>query len=106
MPFSRRFPFVGFSPSRDPGNNVLRVAGLEKSLESAPLFSAVDLTVNLGVKIAFVDREHIAKTEFFHILAREAEADAGDCSWGQTITMSYFPRDNTRLFDSAMSIIE
>jgi ATPase subunit of ABC transporter with duplicated ATPase domains len=106
VPSSRRFPFVGFTPSRDPGNNILRVAGLCKSLEGARLFSGFDLTVNRGDKIAFVGREHIAKTELFQILAGESEADSGEYAWGQTITTSYFPKDNTRLFDSDLSITE
>jgi ATPase subunit of ABC transporter with duplicated ATPase domains len=106
VPSSRRFPFVGFSPTREPGNNVLRVTGLAKSLEGAQLMKGLDMTVNRGDKIAFVGREHIAKTALFQILAGEEEADAGEYSWGQTITMSYFPKDNTRIFDSDLSITE
>jgi ATPase subunit of ABC transporter with duplicated ATPase domains len=105
-PSSRRFPFVGFSPARDVGNNVLRVTGLSKSLEDVRLLNGYDLTVNKGDKIAFVGREHVAKTALFQILAGEDAADAGEYSWGQTITMSYFPKDNTRIFDSDLSIAE
>lgn len=106
VPSSRRFPFVGFSPSREVGNNVLRVSALTKRLDGSPLFSNFEMTVNKGDKIAFVGREHIAKTSLFQILAGEEKADSGEYSWGQTITMSYFPKDNTRLFDSDISITE
>ncbi len=105
-PSSRRFPFVGFKPDRDVGNNVVRAEGLSKSIEGASVLSGFDLTVNRGDKIAFVGKEHLSKTALFQILAGEDEDFAGSLAWGQTITKSYFPKDNTRLFDSDSSITE
>jgi ATPase subunit of ABC transporter with duplicated ATPase domains len=106
VPSSRRFPFVGFKPDRDVGNNVLKVVGLSKSIEGQPVLSRFDFTVNKGDKIAFVGREHLAKTTFFQIVSGEEAADSGDVYWGQTISKSYFPQDNTKLFDSDLSITE
>ena len=105
-PSSRRFPFVGFKPERDVGNNVLRVVGLGKKVEGETVLSSYDLTVNKGDKIAFVGREHLAKTTLFDIISGESKAEAGDVYWGQTISYSYFPKDNTRLFDSDLSITD
>jgi ATPase subunit of ABC transporter with duplicated ATPase domains len=42
----------------------------------------------------------------FQILADEEKADEGEVYWGQTVTRSYFPKDNTRLFDVDLSITE
>ncbi|HRY73705.1 MAG TPA: ATP-binding cassette domain-containing protein, partial [Spirochaetia bacterium] len=106
VPSSRRFPYVGFKPDRDVGNNVLKVVKLEKSFEGEKVLSGYDLTVNRGDKIAFVGREHLAKTMLFEIAAGEQAADSGDVYWGQTISFSYFPKDNTRLFDSDLSITD
>jgi ATPase subunit of ABC transporter with duplicated ATPase domains len=106
VPSSRRFPFVGFKPDRDVGNNVLRVAGLGKTVEGKKVLSDFDFTVNKTDKIAFVGKEHLAKTALFQILAGEDEDFSGEASWGQTISKSYFPMDNTRLFDSELSITE
>jgi ATPase subunit of ABC transporter with duplicated ATPase domains len=106
VPSSRRFPFVGFKPDRDVGNNVVRAEGLAKTVDGQVLFSGYDLTVNRGDKIAFVGKEHLAKTALFEILAGVDEDYSGSAVWGQTITKSYFPMDNTRLFDSDHSIIE
>jgi ATPase subunit of ABC transporter with duplicated ATPase domains len=106
VPSSRRFPFVGFKSDRDVGNNVVRIEGLGKALDGKSLFTGLDLTVNRGDKIALVGKEHLAKTALFQILAGEDEDYAGSAVWGQTITKSYFPMDNTRLFDSDLSIAE
>ena len=105
-PSSRRFPYVAFKPEREVGNNVLRVEGLTKTVEGTKLLKGFGLTLNRDDKIALVGREHIAKTALFQLLAGEEEADAGEISWGQTIKRSYFPRDNTRLFDSELSIAD
>jgi ATPase subunit of ABC transporter with duplicated ATPase domains len=106
VPSSRRFPFVGFSPSRDVGNNVLRIEGLGKEGDGRSLLSGFDLTVNRGDKIAFVGKEHLSKTALFRIVAGADEDYAGSYTWGQTISMSYFPADNSALFGSDMSITE
>jgi ATPase subunit of ABC transporter with duplicated ATPase domains len=106
VPSSRRFPFVGFKSDRDVGNNVVRIEGLGKVVDGKSLLTNYDLTVNRGDKIAFVGKEHLAKTALFQILAGEDEDYAGSLVWGQTISKSYFPMDNTRLFDSDLSITE
>jgi ATPase subunit of ABC transporter with duplicated ATPase domains len=106
VPSSRRFPYVGFKPEREVGNNVLRIESLAKTIDGAKVLNDFSLIVNRGEKIAFVGREHIAKTILFDLLAGEKEADSGAFYWGQTTSLSYFPRDNTRLFDSDLSITD
>jgi len=103
---SRRFPWVGFKPDRDPGNNVVTLRGVTKLDDAKPVLSNLDLTVNKGDKIAFVGREHLSKTSFFRILAGEDKDYKGDCTWGQTMSTSYFPKENSALFDSDDSIVE
>jgi ATPase subunit of ABC transporter with duplicated ATPase domains len=105
VPSSRRFPYVGFKPLREVGNVVLEIEGLTRSLEGRPVLSGFDLAVRPGEKIAFVGREHLAKTALFRILANEDTPDAGNFLWGQTISWSYFPRENARLFDSDMPLV-
>jgi len=106
VPSSRRFPYVGFKPDRDVGNNVLKATGLAKSVEGQAVIAGFNLTVNKGDKIAFVGREHLAKTTLFQVITGEEEAESGELAWGQTINWSYFPKDNTRLFDSDLSITD
>jgi len=106
VPSSRRFPYVGFNPTRDVGNNVLRLVGISKSVDGDPVLQKFDLTVNKSDKIAFVGKEHLSNTTLFQIAAGEEKPDSGDIYWGQTISFSYFPKDNTKLFDSDLSITD
>ena len=91
---SREFPFVGFKPNRELGNNVLR---FEKITESTSGLRDFSLTVNKGEKIAFVGQEHQAKTALFEAAA--ADSPSQGIYWGQTASFSYFPRENDAFFD-------
>ena len=106
VPSSRRVPYVGFKPAREVGNVVLEIAGLSKSLEGRPVLAGLDLTVGPSDKIALVGREHLAKTALFRILAGEDSPDSGTFSWGQTISWSYFPQENSRLFETDLSLVD
>ncbi|MBN2874214.1 MAG: ATP-binding cassette domain-containing protein [Spirochaetales bacterium] len=106
QPTSRRFPWVGFKPDREPGNNVVSLRGITKVEDDKKLIAGLDLIVNRGDKIAFVGREHLAKTALFRILSGEDKEFEGDCSWGQTMSSSYFPKENAALFDSDDSIVD
>ena len=96
---SRKFPFVGFKPDRELGNNVLR---FEKISDNASGLSDFSLIVNKGDKIAFVGAEHQAKTSLFEA----AIANNQGVYWGQTASLSYFPKENSAFFTSDMSITE
>jgi ATPase subunit of ABC transporter with duplicated ATPase domains len=62
--------------------------------------------VNKGDKIAFVGQEHQAKTALFDIIAGVQKQASGGCLWGQTISFSYFPKENAAFFDSDLSITD
>lgn len=103
---SRKFPYVAFKPNREIGNNVLRVEKLNFRSPDAVLLQDFSIIVNKGDKIAFVGAEHQSKTTFFEIIAGEQKADSGDYYWGQTVSFSYFPKENSRFFNSDLSITE
>jgi ATPase subunit of ABC transporter with duplicated ATPase domains len=103
---SRKFPYVGFKPGREIGNNVLRVEKLRFANEGTKLLDEFSLIVNRGDKIAFVGIEHAAKSALFDIIAGEKKAESGDVYWGQTTAFSYFPRENSACFNSGLSITD
>ena len=96
---SRRYPFVGFKMDREPGKEILAVEGLTKTVDGRKVLDNVSFRVNKGDKIAFVGEDEIATTTLFKILMEELEPDAGTFKWGTTITTSYFPLDNSALFN-------
>ncbi|MGE7906680.1 ABC-F family ATP-binding cassette domain-containing protein [Peribacillus sp. NPDC094092] len=98
-PSSRRYPYVGFTPDREIGNDLLRVDGISKTIDGVKILDNVSFTMNKGDKIAFVGKDEIAKTTLFKILAGEIEPDSGSFKWGVTTSQAYFPKDNAEFFE-------
>jgi len=96
---SRRYPFVGFTPDREAGKDILFAEGITKTINGEKLLDNVSFTVNKGDKIIFLSRNEAARTALFKILTGELEADAGTYKWGVTTSVSYFPKDNAEFFD-------
>ena len=67
-PSSRRYPGIIFTPDREPGNKILEVKGLEKSIEGTLLFKDVNFTVEKDDKIVFISRDPRAMTALFDII--------------------------------------
>ena len=103
---SRRFPYVAFSPERELGNVILNITSLAKRVPGERVFENFDLTASKGDRIAFVGGMTLAKTSLFRILAGEEKPDAGEYHWGQTVTLSYFPKENTEYFTSDLNLVE
>ena len=97
-PSSRRYPFVGFELSREVGNEILNVENLTVEQNGNKLIDNLSFRVNKGDKIGFIGNE-IAITKFFEIINGNDDDYSGEYKWGQTITHTYFPKDNTKFFE-------
>ena len=85
---------------------MLTVENLSKSIDGVKILDNVSFILGHDDKIAFVGSNEIAKTTLFQILAGELEPDEGSYKWGVTTSQSYFPKDNTEIFDNDLQIVE
>lgn len=106
QPSTRKYPGIIFTPEREPGNKVLEVAGLRASIEGELLFKDVNFNVEKDDKIVFLSRDPRAMTAFFEIINGNQKADEGKYDWGVTITSAYLPLDNTRFFNTDLSLVD
>ena len=106
QPSSRRYPGILFNPAREPGNQILEVSGLTKTIDGHTLFHDLNFNVEKDDKIVFISRDPRAMTALFQIINGEEEPDAGTFRWGQTITTAYLPLDNARYFNSDYNLLE
>ncbi|MBU3134349.1 ATP-binding cassette domain-containing protein [Clostridium gasigenes] len=107
QPSTRRYPFVGFKPDREVGNEILAVEGLTKTIDGVKVLDNVSFRVNKDDKIAFIADNEIAISALFKIMAGEMEPDAGEIKWGVTIVKSYFPLDNNEFFENCnLSLVD
>ncbi|NCN42449.1 ATP-binding cassette domain-containing protein [bacterium] len=98
---SRKYPFVGFSPKREAGNDILTVEGISKKIEGEWVLKNISFRLKKGDKLVLLGKNDVAKTALLDILAGEIEPDEGSFTWGTTITTSYFPSDNSKYFDDS-----
>ena len=105
-PSSRKYPYIDFRPAREIGNEVLTVENISKTIDGVKVLDNVSFIVGHDDKIAFVGSNEFAKTTLFQILAGEMEPDEGNYKWGVTTSQSYFPKDNTQIFDTDLQIAD
>ncbi len=107
VPSSRRYPFVGFTPAREAGKDLLMVENLYKEVGGEELFGGISFTINKADKAVIMSRNDMAKTMLLKILAGEEEPDSGIVKWGVTTSRSYMPKDNTKYFeDLDMNLVD
>ena len=106
-PSSRKYPGIIFTPEREPGNQILEVAGLTKTQEDGTvLFRDVNFNVEKGDKIVFLSHDPRAMTALFEIINGNMKPDAGTFNWGVTITTAYLPLDNTAFFNTDLNLVD
>lgn len=103
---SRKYPFILFKPERPCGNVILEIDRITKVIDGVNVLNDFSLTVNKGEKIAFVGTNNQAITALFEILTGKTTADSGTFRWGQTISTSYFPKENNSFFDKDKTLID
>jgi len=105
-PSSRQYPYIQFKPNREIGNDVLEVNNLTKTINGVKVLDNISFILNRTDKVALVGPNELAKTVLMQILSGEMEPDSGDYKWGLTTSQSYFPKDNTKEFNSEDTIVE
>ncbi|MBW7676839.1 ABC-F family ATP-binding cassette domain-containing protein [Chryseobacterium chendengshani] len=105
-PSSRRYPAIIFEMEREVGDQILDIKGLEKTKDGELLFSNIDLNLKKGDKVAVISKNSLAITEFFEILAGNAQADKGNVAWGVTTNQSHMPLDNTSFFQEDINLVD
>ncbi|WP_418697467.1 ABC-F family ATP-binding cassette domain-containing protein [Bacteroides sp.] len=106
-PSSRKYPGIIFTPEREPGNQILEVSGLTKTLDDGTvLFRDVNFNIEKGDKVVFLSHDPRAMTALFEIINDNMKPDAGTFSWGVTITTAYLPVDNTEFFNTDLNLVD
>ena len=98
QPSRRRYPYVGFTPEREIGNEVLEVEGLTKTIDGVKVLDNVSFRLDRDDKVAFMGDE-IAVTTLFNIIMGEDTADSGTFKWGVTTSQAYLPKNHNQYFD-------
>lgn len=105
-PSHRKYPGIIFQMQREPGNQILTVKDLSKSVDGRVLFDNVNFTIEKNDKIAFISQDPLAVTHFFEIINGKETADKGTYEWGVTITKAYLPMENSDFFGEDLNLMD
>ncbi|MBK7042155.1 MAG: hypothetical protein IPH46_17315 [Bacteroidetes bacterium] len=106
-PSSRRYPGIIYKMAREAGKEILSVRGLNYASNGETLIKDLTFTINHNDKITFISRNSLATTALHQILAGDIQPDSGTIEWGQTITRSYLPNENSKFFmQEPMNLID
>lgn len=101
QPSSRRYPYVGFRPDREAGDQLLKVENLTVILEGEKIINNISFTIKKGQKTVFLASSEVVTTALFRALMSEIKPEAGKIEWGITTTRAYLPNDNSEFFKDA-----
>ncbi|MEG1641448.1 MAG: ABC transporter ATP-binding protein, partial [Ruthenibacterium sp.] len=73
---SRKYPYVGFTPEREAGKDILFVENVTKTIDGVKVLEDVSFIVNKFDKIAFVGENETGNSTLFKILMGETEPDS------------------------------
>lgn len=106
QPSSRRYPFVGFKPEREIGNDLLQVENVSVTIDGKKILDNISFTLNKDDKVAFVANNDITTTTLFKVMMGELTPDTGTVRWGVTTSQSYLPKDPSAEFDNNLTILD
>lgn len=106
QPSSRRYPFVGFKPEREIGNDLLQVDNVSVTIDGKKILDNISFTLNKDDKVAFIANNDITTTTLFKVIMGEITPDTGSVRWGVTTSRAYLPKDTTKEFDNELTIVD
>jgi len=99
-PSNRKYPAIMFNMmDREPGDQILTVENLGKTINGEVYFKNISFMVNKGDKIAILAENNLVTSAFYDILTGRDKDYVGEFKWGITITPADMPIDNAEFFE-------
>jgi ATPase subunit of ABC transporter with duplicated ATPase domains len=97
-PSSRVSPYIRFTQDKKLYRQALEVEGLAKGYGDEPLFSRLDMQIEVGERVAIIGASGIGKTTLLRTLMGDLEADSGSLKWSENVNIGYYAQDHSAEF--------
>jgi len=98
-PSSRANPYIRFNQQKKLFRLALELEGLTKGFENEPLFSGLDLTIEVGERVAIIGPNGIGKTTLLRTLVGDLTPDDGVVKWSENSQVGYYAQDHSEDFN-------
>ncbi|MGB5292527.1 MAG: ATP-binding cassette domain-containing protein, partial [Lysobacterales bacterium] len=103
-PSSRVSPYIRFNQDKKLYRQALEVEGLAKSYGQEPVFSNLNLQIEVGERVAIIGASGIGKTTLLRTLLGDLEADSGTHKWSENANIGYYAQDHSADFEEEMDL--
>ncbi|CPR18432.1 ABC-F family ATPase [Brenneria goodwinii] len=103
---SRQNPFIRFEQDKKLFRNALEVEALAKGFDNGPLFSKLNLMVEVGEKVAILGTNGIGKSTLLKTLVGDLQPDSGTVKWSENAKIGYYAQDHEYEFDDALTVFD
>ncbi len=79
---------------------------LTKGFDNGPLFSKLNLMVEVGEKVAVLGANGIGKTTLLKTLVGDAQPDSGTVKWSENARIGYYAQDHEYEFDDTLTVFD
>jgi ATPase subunit of ABC transporter with duplicated ATPase domains len=105
-PSSRVNPFIRFNQDKKLYRLALDAKALSQGYGGDPLFSGLDLMVEVGERVAVIGPNGIGKTTLLRTLVGEMAPAAGTVKWSENVNLGYFAQDHAADFAEDMNLFD
>ena len=105
-PSSRVNPFIRFEQNKELRRFALEATNLSKAFDQGPLFENLDLTIEVGSRIAIIGPNGMGKTTLLRCLLQEIATDSGELKWSENAQFGYVAQDHAADFANDMTLYD
>jgi ATPase subunit of ABC transporter with duplicated ATPase domains len=105
-PSSRVNPFIRFDQDRKLYRLALEVERLAQGYDGSPLFSGLDLMIEVGERVAIIGPNGIGKSTLLRTLVGEMKPQDGTVKWSENASIGYFAQDHAADFAMDLNLFD
>jgi len=105
-PSSRVSPYIRFNQEKKLFRLALELEGVSKGFEEEPLFSGLDLMVEVGERVAIIGPNGIGKTTLLRTLVGDLTPDNGVVKWSENSNIGYYAQDHSADFADKANLFD
>ena len=103
-PSSRVSPYIRFNQDKKLFRQALEVEGMANGYDGEPVFSGLELQVDVGERVAIIGASGIGKTTLLKTLMGELELDSGSYKWSENADIGYYAQDHSSEFEEDVDL--
>ena len=105
-PSSRVSPFIRFDQEKKLHRQALQAENLSKGYGATPLFKKLNLTVEVGERVAVIGPNGIGKSTLLRTLVGDLTPDSGRVKMSESASIGYFAQDHAADFAGDVSLFD